>query len=58
MGALQEQWTRMEAFLGAIPGSIGETSTLAILIGMVLLLATRIASWRIIAGVFIGMFEV
>lgn len=43
------------AFYGAIPGSIGETSTLAILIGGVLLLATRIASWRIVAGVMVGM---
>lgn len=44
-----------DAFYGAIPGSIGETSTLAILIGGVLLLATRIASWRIVAGVMVGM---
>jgi Na+-transporting NADH:ubiquinone oxidoreductase subunit B len=55
MDALQQQWSWMEAFLGSIPGSIGETSTLAILIGMLLLLATRIASWRIILGVFLGM---
>lgn len=44
-----------DAFYGSIPGSVGETSTLAILIGGVLLLATRIASWRIIAGVMLGM---
>lgn len=43
------------AFYGAIPGSIGETSTLAIMAGGVLLLATRIASWAIIAGVMVGM---
>jgi Na+-transporting NADH:ubiquinone oxidoreductase subunit B len=55
MLALQQQWTWMDAFLGSIPGSIGETSTLAILLGGVLLLATRIASWRIVAGVMIGM---
>jgi len=55
MAALQQQWTWMEAFVGSIPGSIGETSTLAILIGGVLLLATRVASWRIIAGVMLGM---
>ena len=41
--------------MGSIPGSIGETSTLAILIGGALLLLTRVASWRIIAGVMIGM---
>ena len=56
MAALQSQVTWMEAFIGSIPGSVGETSTLAILIGGAILLATRIASWRIVAGVFIGMF--
>ena len=55
MAALQQQWSWMDAFLGSIPGSIGETSTLAILIGGVLLLLTRVASWRIIAGVMLGM---
>jgi Na+-transporting NADH:ubiquinone oxidoreductase subunit B len=55
MAALQQQWSWMEAFVGSVPGSIGETSTVAILIGGLLLLATRIASWRIIAGVMIGM---
>lgn len=56
MDALKQQWSWWDAFLGSIPGSIGETSTLAILIGMLLLLATRIASWRIMFGVFLGMF--
>ena len=55
MDALQQQWSWMDAFLGAIPGSIGETSTLAIFIGGALLLLTRVASWRIMAGVMIGM---
>tara|TARA_R100000900_G_scaffold13099_1_gene11332 strand:- start:127312 stop:128502 length:1191 start_codon:yes stop_codon:yes gene_type:complete len=55
MTALQEQWTWTQAFLGNIHGSIGETSTLAILIGGAVLLVTRIASWRIVAGVFLGM---
>ncbi len=55
MAALQQQWSWMEAFVGSIPGSIGETSTVAILVGGLLLLATRIASWRIIAGVMLGM---
>jgi Na+-transporting NADH:ubiquinone oxidoreductase subunit B len=55
MQALQEQWSWMQAFLGSIPGSIGETSKLAIFLGGVLLLITRVASWRIIAGVFLGM---
>jgi Na+-transporting NADH:ubiquinone oxidoreductase subunit B len=53
--ALRQQWTWMEAFVGSVPGSIGETSTLAILLGGVLLLVTRVASWRIILGVFLGM---
>jgi Na+-transporting NADH:ubiquinone oxidoreductase subunit B len=56
MAGLQESYSWMQAFVGAIPGSIGETSTLAIIIGGGWLLATRIASWRIVAGVFLGMF--
>jgi len=55
MDAVREQWSWMQAFIGSIPGSIGETSTLAIFLGGVLLLITRVASWRIIAGVFLGM---
>jgi len=55
MEAVREQWSWMQAFIGSIPGSIGETSTLAIFLGGVLLLITRVASWRIIAGVFLGM---
>ncbi|GAA4876352.1 NADH:ubiquinone reductase (Na(+)-transporting) subunit B [Ferrimonas pelagia] len=43
-----------DAFLGFIPGAIGETSTLAILIGGGILLLTRLASWRIVAGVLLG----
>ena len=43
-----------DAFLGLIPGSFGETSTLAILIGALLLLATGIASWRIMLSVVAG----
>ncbi|MEX2132427.1 MAG: NADH:ubiquinone reductase (Na(+)-transporting) subunit B [Pseudohongiellaceae bacterium] len=53
--ATGDQLTWMDAFLGQMQGSIGETSTLAILIGGALLLITRIASWRIVAGVFLGM---
>ncbi|KGE03367.1 NADH:ubiquinone reductase (Na(+)-transporting) subunit B [Pseudohaliea rubra] len=56
MTGLQDSYSWMQAFVGAIPGSIGETSTLAILLGGAWLLATRIASWRIVAGVFLGMF--
>ncbi|MGV6816053.1 MAG: NADH:ubiquinone reductase (Na(+)-transporting) subunit B [Thiotrichales bacterium] len=47
------QWS--QAFFGLIPGSIGETSALACLIGAAFLLYTRIASWRIMLGVLLGM---
>lgn len=47
--------TWWDAFLGTVPGSIGEVSTLAILVGGVILLLARVASWRIMAGVMIGM---
>jgi len=45
----------MDAFIGTIQGSMGETSTLAIFIGGAVLLVMGIASWRIVAGVMIGM---
>ncbi len=44
----------LDAFIGTIPGSIGETSTLAILLGAALLLITNVASWRIMLSVFVG----
>jgi len=47
-------YTLKSMFIGLIPGSIGETSTLAILIGMIFLLVTGIASWRIILSIAIG----
>lgn len=43
-----------DMFLGLIPGSVGETSTLCILIGAAILLVTGIASWRIMLSVFAG----
>lgn len=52
--ALAQVGSWWDAFLGRIPGSIGETSTLGILMGAALLLLTRIASWRIIAGTLVG----
>ncbi len=45
----------MQSFFGFEPGCLGETSTLAILIGAAFLLYTKVASYRIMAGVFIGM---
>ncbi len=53
--ALQSQLTWLDAFFGNMHGSIGETSTLAILLGGVVLLVTGIASWRIVFGVMAGM---
>ena len=50
----QMQWSAMDAFLGFIPGSFGETSTLCILLGGALLLYTGIASWRTMLSVFAG----
>jgi Na+-transporting NADH:ubiquinone oxidoreductase subunit B len=44
----------MQMFIGTIPGSIGETSTLAILIGALILIITGIGSWKIIVSVFAG----
>lgn len=47
-------YTPMDAFLGFIPGCIGETSTLAILLGAAVLLFTGIASWRTMFSVVVG----
>ncbi len=54
MGIVGDKIGFMDGFLGLIPGSIGETSALAILIGAVLLLVTRIASWKTMFSVFAG----
>lgn len=49
-----EPLSTWDLFLGLVPGSFGETSTLCILIGAALLLLTGIASWRIVLSVFAG----
>ena len=54
VNALSQTATWMDSFVGTIHGSIGETSTLAILMGAVVLIAMKIASWRIIGGVLVG----
>jgi len=54
LNGLGEAYTSMDMFLGTIPGSIGETSTLAILIGAVILILTGVASWKVIFSVFAG----
>jgi Na+-transporting NADH:ubiquinone oxidoreductase subunit B len=46
--------TAWDMFLGVIPGSIGETSTLAILLGAMILIFTGVGSWKIILSVFAG----
>lgn len=47
-------YTPAQMWWGAIPGSIGETSKPLILLGALFLLMTRIASWRIMVGMFLG----
>jgi Na+-transporting NADH:ubiquinone oxidoreductase subunit B len=44
----------MHMFIGTIPGSVGETSTIAILIGALILIITGVGSWKIIVSVFAG----
>ncbi len=55
MAAVQGQLSWLDAFLGNMQGSVGEVSTLAILIGGILMVGMGIASWRIILGVMLGM---
>lgn len=50
-----ESLTWLDAFIGKMPGSVGEVSTLFIALGGLALIYFRIASWRIVAGVMIGM---
>lgn len=47
-------YSALDAFLGFIPGSIGETSTLAILIGAFILIYTGVGSWKIMLSAVIG----
>jgi Na+-transporting NADH:ubiquinone oxidoreductase subunit B len=55
MGAVTDLgMTWWDSFIGVIPGSMGETSTLACLIGAAILILTGIGSWRIMSGVVMG----
>ena len=54
--AFNADYSFMSMFMGWIPGSIGETSTLMALIGAVILVATGVASWKIIVGGFGGAY--
>jgi len=47
--------TWWNSFVGLIPGSIGETSTIACFLGLAFLLVTRIANWRLVVGCLGGM---
>ncbi len=49
-----EPLSMMDMFFGFMPGSIGETSALACLIGAFILLFSGIGSWRIMLSVFVG----
>lgn len=53
--ALEEGIGWMNAFMGSVQGSMGETSTVAVMIGGLILVGMRIASYRIVGGVLIGM---
>lgn len=53
LGASDVWWN---AFVGLIPGSMGETSTLACLLGAGMLILTGIGSWRTMLGVLLGTF--
>lgn len=52
--ALTEQFSVSDMFFGFIPGSIGETSTLAILLGAFVLIYTGVGSWKIMLSSVIG----
>jgi len=54
-GVVSSGLTWGQAFLGQMQGSFGETSTIACLIGAVVLVYSGIASWRIMVGVFAGL---
>jgi Na+-transporting NADH:ubiquinone oxidoreductase subunit B len=47
-----EKW--MQAFYGLVPGSMGETSALACLIGAIVLIVSKVASWRTMVGILVG----
>ena len=57
-GAAQYSTSFWSEFLGTIPGSVGETSTLCILLGAIILLWTGVASWKVMAGSVLGALAV
>ena len=55
LSAVTEHYSWFQTFMGFEPGCLGETSVFAIMIGAAFLLYTRVASYRIMGGVFAGM---
>ena len=53
-GNSPDQYSMLDMFIGSIPGSIAETSTLMVLIGAFILIYTGVGSWRIMVGSLIG----
>jgi Na+-transporting NADH:ubiquinone oxidoreductase subunit B len=53
---MMSTWSWWDAFVGTIPGSMGETSTLCCLIGAAILIITRVGSWRTMLGTTLGTF--
>mgnify|MGYP003407925162 FL=1 len=53
-GAAQPSASVLDMIIGFMPGSVGETSVIAILIGALILLVTGVASWRIMLSIFVG----
>jgi Na+-transporting NADH:ubiquinone oxidoreductase subunit B len=51
----QFDYSWLNMFMGWVPGSIGETSTLWIMVGAIFLLVTGMASWRVMVGAIIGL---
>jgi len=54
LAKFQGAYDPLHAFIGMVPGSVGETSTVAALLGGAILLFTGVASWRIILSFFAG----
>ena len=55
LNAVTQHYSWFQTFMGFEPGCLGETSVFAIMIGAAFLLYTRVASYRIMGGVFAGM---
>ena len=52
--AIEANYSWFDAFIGFVPGSLGETSVLAALIGAVIIVAGGVGSWRIMVGMLAG----